>query len=106
MHLREHVHLEEVFHYEHIEEKICHHNNLLVLDVLMDVQYDPVMVFNMILREVQTKAILFLKSMSESVGSDILYVTYNDSEIDRRLRFLNSESFYVGSDSIRHLFQK
>ena len=48
MHLREHVHLEEVFHYEHIEEKIFHHNNLLVLDVLMDVQYDPVMVFNMI----------------------------------------------------------
>ena len=48
MHLREHVHSEEVFHYEHIEEKIFHHNNLLVRDVLMDVQYDPVMVFNMI----------------------------------------------------------
>ena len=45
MHLREHVHLEVVSHYEHIEEQIFHHNNLLVLDVSMDVQYDPIMVF-------------------------------------------------------------
>ena len=45
MHLKDHVHLEVVSHYEHIEEKIFHHNNLLVLDGLMDVQYDPSMVF-------------------------------------------------------------
>ena len=45
MHLREHVHLEVVSHYEHIEEQTFHHNNLLELDGSMDVRYDPIMVF-------------------------------------------------------------
>ena len=35
-----------------------------------------------ILRVVRTKAILFLKSMSERVGSDILII-YNDTESER-----------------------
>ena len=42
------MHLEVAFHYEHIEEQICHHSNLQVLDVLKDVQYDPIMVFQQI----------------------------------------------------------
>ena len=42
------MHLEVAFHYEHIEEQICHHSNLQVLDVLKDVQYDPIMVFQRI----------------------------------------------------------
>ena len=42
------MHLEVAFHYEHIEEQICHHSNLQVLGVLMDVQYDPIMVFQQI----------------------------------------------------------
>ena len=38
--------------------------------------------FKYFLRVVQTQAILYLKSMPERVGSDILYVTYNDCEIE------------------------
>ena len=56
------MHLEVVSHYEHIEEQICHHNNLLVRDVLMDVQYDPIMVFK------HTKNFKILVSKTEDLN--------------------------------------
>ena len=54
---------------------------------------------------------IFLKSMSEKVGSEIVYGTKNDSvielldQIDWGWRHWNSESSYVGSDSFRHWFK-
>ena len=65
-----------------------------------------------ILRVIQTKAILCFKLMSEKVGSDIqrrwnsmmnFLIDYESIEDDV---ILNWESFYVGSDSFRHWFQK
>ena len=61
-------------------------------------------------RVVQTQAILFLKSMSEKVGSDIERRWFlNDESLDRlRIdwgwRHSNSKSFYIGCDSFRHWF--
>ena len=56
------------------------------------------------LRVVQTEAILFLKSMSDRVGS--VQRLWHRMKIDWRWRHWNSVSFYVGSDSFRHWFQK
>ena len=60
-------------------------------------------------RVIKTQSILFLKSCSEGVGSDLeRLLILNDIlyrsrlKIDRMLCHLNSESFYVGSDLFRH----
>ena len=65
------------------------------------------------LRVVPTQTILFLQSMLERVGSDIERLwTLNDNSYLNRLKsfwiwcHLNSDSFYVGSDSYRHWIQK
>ena len=66
--------------------------------------------FGEILRVVQTQAILFLKSMSERGGSDIERllndVNVNRFSVDLEIHHSISASLYVGSDSLRHWFQK
>ena len=66
------------------------------------------------LRVVQTQAILFLKTLSERVGSDIYFgttlnlndVIFNRFEVDQEIHHSISASLYVGSDSFRQCFQK
>ena len=56
-----------------------------------------------------SKAILFLKSISERGGSDILQLwiwASNVFLVDLEIRNSISESLYVGSASFRHWFQK
>ena len=66
-----------------------------------------------ILRVVQTQSILFLKSMSENVGSVIerLWNSMTSHSIDFETIQIwviieNSESWYAGSESFRQWFQK
>ena len=61
------------------------------------------------LRVVQIESILFLKSKSERDGSNIqrLWNWMMNFQIDQTsIADSNSESFYAGSDSFRHWFQK
>ena len=63
-----------------------------------------------IIRVVQIQIILFLKSMSERGGSDReqlwIWRKFNRFWVDLENHHSNSESFYVGFDLFRHLFQK
>ena len=62
-----------------------------------------------ILTVVQTRTILFSKSMSEKVGSDMkrLWIWMMNFWIESKsIEYLNSESFYVSSDFFRHCFEK
>ena len=61
------------------------------------------------LRVVQTKGILFLKSMSDKVGSTIkrLWIgIFNRFWVDLEIHYPILELLYVGSDFFRHWFQK
>ena len=63
---------------------------------------------NRLFRVVQTKAILFLKSMSERVGSDIerLWIwIFSRFLVDLEINHSISESLYVGSASFRQWFR-